>query len=279
MDIPDFLINLGKESSLHQEWVDALPALIKGLEKEWKLEIGRPFIQHASCSFVAPCLVNNKEQAVLKIGWPHEEGLHEIEGLRLLNGHPTVRLLRFDKEINSMLLERCMPGTALSREADAIQDEIICRLLKDIWKTNYKRENFRPLAVMVKQWNEETYQQLDLFPDPELAKSACQLKEQLIKSTKKRVLLATDLHAGNVLRAQRQPWLVIDIKPYVGDPTYDLTQHLLNNLEKLKANPSAIIDQLATLAGVDPFRLKQWMFARLASENGGAHQELAKELG
>jgi streptomycin 6-kinase len=31
------------------------------------------------------------------------------------------------------------------------------------------------------------------------------------------VLLATDLHAGNVLRAQRQPWLVIDPKPFVGD--------------------------------------------------------------
>ena len=34
----------------------------------------------------------------------------------------------------------------------------------------------------------------------------------------RRVLLCTDLHAGNVLAAQRRPWLVIDPKPYVGDP-------------------------------------------------------------
>ena len=38
----------------------------------------------------------------------------------------------------------------------------------------------------------------------------------------------TDLHAGNVVRAEREPWLVIDPKPFVGDPAYDATQHLLN---------------------------------------------------
>jgi len=43
------------------------------------------------------------------------------------------------------------------------------------------------------------------------------------------VLLATDLHAGNVLRAQREPWLVIDPKPFLGDPAYDATQHLFNS--------------------------------------------------
>ena len=36
-----------------------------------------------------------------------------------------------------------------------------------------------------------------------------------------RVLLVTDLHAGNVLAAEREPWLVIDPKPYVGDPAYE----------------------------------------------------------
>jgi len=39
------------------------------------------------------------------------------------------------------------------------------------------------------------------------------------------MLLATDLHAGNVLPAAREPWLVIDPKPFTGDPAYDATQH------------------------------------------------------
>jgi hypothetical protein len=42
------------------------------------------------------------------------------------------------------------------------------------------------------------------------------------------VLLCTDLHAGNVLAGPRRPWLLIDPKPYIGDPHYDLLQHLLN---------------------------------------------------
>jgi streptomycin 6-kinase len=38
--------------------------------------------------------------------------------------------------------------------------------------------------------------------------------------------LCTRLHVGNVLAAEREPWLVIDPKPYVGDPTYDVLQHV-----------------------------------------------------
>jgi streptomycin 6-kinase len=30
-----------------------------------------------------------------------------------------------------------------------------------------------------------------------------------------------DLHAGNVLATQREPWLVIDPKPFIGDPAFD----------------------------------------------------------
>jgi streptomycin 6-kinase len=45
------------------------------------------------------------------------------------------------------------------------------------------------------------------------------------------------LVAGNVLRAAREPWLVIDPKPFIGDPAYDATQHLLNCVERLRADP------------------------------------------
>ena len=178
-----------------------------------------------------------------------------------------------------MLLERCMPGSSLKREPAAFQDEAICRLLPEIWQAILPAgAPFRPLAAMVAQWNREAYQQLGRFPDPDLARKGCRLKEKLIESTEEQVLLATDLHAGNILRAQRRPWLVIDIKPYLGDPTYDLTQHLLNGLDRLSAYPDATIKRLAGLAGLDAFRLRAWMVARLASEQGGKHQALARKL-
>jgi streptomycin 6-kinase len=59
------------------------------------------------------------------------------------------------------------------------------------------------------------------------------------------MLLATDLHAGNVLRAEREPWLVIDPKPFVGDPAYDATQHLFNCGARLRADPEGTISRFA----------------------------------
>jgi streptomycin 6-kinase len=48
-----------------------------------------------------------------KIGMPHMEGEHEIDGLRFWDGDPTVRLLMADDDLGAMLLERCEPGTVL----------------------------------------------------------------------------------------------------------------------------------------------------------------------
>ena len=69
-----------------------------------------------------------------------------------------------------------------------------------------------------------------------------------------------------MLRAQREPWLAIDPKPFVGDPAYDATQHLLNCEERLHANPEGTIARVAGLMQLDPARVRRWLFARLAAE-------------
>ncbi|MEO1257464.1 MAG: aminoglycoside phosphotransferase family protein [Bacteroidota bacterium] len=277
--IPAHLIQLANDYPENQAWLKDLPAIIEKLKKEWHLDLGQPLTENATCSYVAPCTVNDKAPAVLKIGLPHEEAMHEIEGLQLLNGQPTVQLLRSDKTINAMLLEKCVPGTSLKSEPEPVQDEIIGELLKRIWEAGFAGAPFRPLASLVELWNRETLAQLHRFPDPELAKKGCRLKEKLVETTTLPVLLATDLHAGNVLRAERKPWLAIDLKPYVGDRSYDLTQHLFNCIERLTADPKATIRRVSKLAGVDEKRVTDWMFARTASESGGAHQQLALKLG
>jgi streptomycin 6-kinase len=80
------------------------------------------------------------------------------------------------------------------------------------------------------------------------------------------MLLATDLHAGNVLRAEREPWLVIDPKPFVGDPAYDATQHLSNCGARLRTDPQGTISRFAEFLEVDQERVRLWMFARAAAE-------------
>jgi streptomycin 6-kinase len=81
------------------------------------------------------------------------------------------------------------------------------------------------------------------------------------------MLLCTDLHADNVLAAEREPWLVIDPKPYVGDPTYDALQHILNCEDRLIADPYGLVARIADLCQLNPGRLRQWLFARCAVES------------
>jgi streptomycin 6-kinase len=74
------------------------------------------------------------------------------------------------------------------------------------------------------------------------------------------------LHAGNVLESQRKPWLVIDPKPFVGDPSYDSTQHLFNCVERLHSDPDRMFRRMGDLLGVDHERIRLWTFARAAAE-------------
>jgi streptomycin 6-kinase len=97
------------------------------------------------------------------------------------------------------------------------------------------------------------------------------------------VLLATDLHAGNILRSAREPWLVIDPKPFLGDRAYDATQHLFNCSARLRSDPDGMIQSFADLLGVDHERVRLWTFARAAAEprddwNNGELVELARAI-
>jgi len=55
-------------------------------------------------------------------------------------------------------------------------------------------------------------------------------------SAEQHVLLCTDLHAGNVLAAEREPWLVVEPKPFVGDRSTILSSTSTNE-DRLLAAP------------------------------------------
>jgi Aminoglycoside/hydroxyurea antibiotic resistance kinase len=63
------------------------------------------------------------------------------------------------------------------------------------------------------------------------------------------------------------PWLAIDPKPHIGDPTYDPLQHMLNCDERLHADPRALAARIADLLGLDRERLTLWLFARCMQES------------
>jgi streptomycin 6-kinase len=194
------------------------------------------------------------------------EGRDEADGLRFWNGDPTVRLLRSDDELGAMLLERCDPGTSLRERSEAEQNQVIATMLHRLWRTPNASHPFRPLSAQMEYWIAETVDHTEEWPDAELVRDGLRLFVELPRTAAEEVLLATDLHAGNVLRAQREPWLVIDPKPFIGDSAYDLTQHLFNCSVSLRSDPHGTIRRFAAQVGVDQERVRLWTFARAAAE-------------
>jgi len=119
---------------------------------------------------------------------------------------------------------------------------------------------------MTDYWTDETLAQIEHWPDTGLVREGLALFKELSLAPRAAVLLSTDLHAGNVLRSEREPWLVIDPKPFVGDPAYDATQHLFNCGARLRADPNGTIRRVASLLDMDYERVRLWTFARAAAE-------------
>jgi len=103
--------------------------------------------------------------------------------------------------------------------------------------------------------------------DPGLVRDGIAALRALPAAAQSTMLLCTDLHAGNVLAAHREPWLMIDPKPFVGDPAFDAVQHMLNCDERLASDPAGLAGRMAALLDLDPDRVRLWLFARCTQES------------
>lgn len=268
-------------------WLAALPDRVEELTARWGLELGEPFEPGGNCSWVAPGTDRDGREVVLKVAWQHTEALHEAEGLAALGGQGAVEVHAFehlapsrpghapdgDTDTTAMLLERCRPGTELRGRDEAEQHVVVTDLLQSVWAVDLPSDHpFRPLSVMADDWVVRAEARLAADPgrlDGGLAREGLALFRELSRTGPTEVLLLTDLHAGNVLSGERRPWLLIDPKPYVGDPHYDVLQHLLNCTGSLQADPIGLLTEVADLAGLDAGRVRQWLFARCVQESLG----------
>jgi streptomycin 6-kinase len=264
----DAAVSDGREA-----WLSSLPAVVTVLRDRWALAVGDPFEPGGHTAWVAPATDTVGRRLVVKVGWRHPEAEHEAEGLQFWNGDGAVRLHaaeRFDDTI-ALLLERCEPGAPLARKPETDQDQTLAGLMLRLWNEPPVDAVFRPLADMCDQWADEFEQRISTArhrpADPGLIRAGIALFRALPATAPRHVLLCADLHAENVLAAQRQPWLVIDPKPYLGDPTYDPLQHLLNCDERLRADPVGLAHRMADLVDVDRERLLLWLFARCIQES------------
>lgn len=256
-------------------WLATLPGTVARLARTWSLTVEAAFQPGGQTAWVAPVRDRAGDERVLKVAWRHPEAEHEADGLRAWAGHGAVQLYTVERSADTiaLLLERCRPGTPLAALPEPEQDEVIAGLLRRLRITPPAGHPFRSLRAMCAQWADEFAAQVAARPDavdPGLARDGVALFRTLPGDDEQSVLLVTDLHAGNVLAARREPWLIVDPKPHVaGDAAYDGVQHLLNCTERLQTDPAGLADRMAGLLEVDPVRLRRWLFARCVLESPG----------
>jgi streptomycin 6-kinase len=211
---------------------------------------------------------------VLKISWPHREAAGEAAALRAWNGHAAVRLLEHDEDRFALLIERCVPGGPLSG-ADHLSAhqrlEIGAGMLRELWSAPAEATaGVERLTDVAAEWAalvDERMERLRPLLDRGLVRHGARLLRDLPASASRDVLLHGDFNPGNVLAAQRLPWLVIDAKPMIGDPGYDpwpLVEQIDDPFSRPEPLP-VLAERLALVAGIleQPVeRLAGWGVAR-----------------
>jgi streptomycin 6-kinase len=260
--IPDMLARLGSSSS-GRTWLEVLPQLLEECVERWSLQVGEP-LAGGSSSLVLEAALQDGSDAILKIQFPHHETEHEATALSYWNGDGAVRLLARDPHRNALLLERCRPGTPLSElELDAALD-VMVTIFPRLWKP--ADAPFTPLAKEAGWWAQylpEKWERASRPFEPELLAVALEDLHSLPASQGHQVLLHQDLHADNVLRAEREPWLVIDPKPLIGEREFGIAALVRGG--ELGHSRDAIHHRLERLCSelvLDLERARRWTIAQ-----------------
>jgi streptomycin 6-kinase len=246
-----------------RDWLERLPSLVEACAAEWSLRVGEPF-DYAFASLAMPVTCADGTRAVLKVQFPDREGEHEAAALERWKGDGAVRLLAHEPGRRALLLERCVPGTSLARiEPDAALDVAI-DLLPRLWVP--AAAPFPSLAEEAASWSAELSEGWHRWEEPferRLLDASMDALAGLPPSQGRQVLIHQDLHADNVLRAEREPWLAIDPKPVIGEREFGLAALIRG--DELGRGPDAMrhrLDRLTIALGLDRERARSWAMAQ-----------------
>ena len=258
-------------------WLADLAGVVADLIERWNLTLG-PFLD-SHVSFTA-LVSRGVRDAVLKIpmagDFAHVSGnlrFQEHEALGVWGGEAAARLLDFDPATGAMLLERCVPGAQLADTVTLEEaDEIAADLMQRLWRPVPVPHPFSSLddfAVELGRRAQVNHERAAAPIEQSLLDEALELLGELRATDAAPVLLHGDLHHKNILSAEREPWLVIDPLPRVGDPTYDAVQFLL--FRKGSTPDPALtwgsdIVRFCRLVGIDEDRVRAWIFVRCVTD-------------
>ncbi|MFG1896928.1 aminoglycoside phosphotransferase family protein [Micromonospora zamorensis] len=258
MDLPEGL-DWVRTTPAGQTWLGTLPTWLAECTERWSLRLGPPF-RYAYASVALPADLPDGTAAVLKLQYPDEDSRHEADALAQWNGDGAIRLLAHDPERRALLVERCQPGTPLHELPMDRALDAVTALLPRLWRP--AGAPFTPLAEEAAGWIDRMPDNWDRAGRPyerRLLDAALDLLTGLASSQGEQVLVNQDLHAGNVLAADREPWLAIDPKPLTGEREFSVVPMVRGR--ELGHSPTAVrhrLDRLTAELGLDRERARGW---------------------
>lgn len=263
------------------DWRATIPSLLAEAATAWGLTPGRSYGGGAA-GYAARVELPDGTPAVLKLVWPHRESEHEVDALDCWGGNGAVRLLARNADGTAFLLERAEPGVFLSTIGPDAALDVLVGLLPRLWVPAGGR--FRSLADEAAWWAEALPAEWEQAGRPferTLVDAALAYIRDLAPTQGEQVLLHQDLHAWNVLAAQREPWLAIDPKPLAGERELGIAPIVRGGELGLgRREVRRRLDRLTGELGLDRERARGWTVAQTVAwgVNVPEHSEVARWL-
>lgn len=212
-----------------EAWLENLPNLIRYCEQKWSLRMGEPY--SLSVNYVAPAVMEDVKEVVVKLCIPGDGFMDEIEALKLFSSKGMVQLIDHDAEHGVLILEKLSPGHTLAEVEDHEEAARIAASVIQNLKTPAQDQTRLPTT---KAREENLKKQIKNHPEgigpiPRTTlDQALKVFTYLNETTEQQYLLHGDFHHYNVLASGDGMWTAIDPKGLIGEIEYDLIQYMLN---------------------------------------------------
>ncbi|MFD3743098.1 aminoglycoside phosphotransferase family protein [Nocardia sp. NPDC058633] len=267
------------------QWIDELPSVVADVAARWGLTgLSAPF-RGGTHAYVATAQRADQSRVVLKVPMVDEENVAEATALHVYAGDGAVRLLDFDPGSGALLLEWARPGTELlnqpgfpsleGRPENAEKVAFACGLYRRLRRpVGTVPAGFPPFPFATEvvdglrgRLEAANSQLAELLPD-QLREKADYWCGALAAPDGPLFIVNRDTHLGNIVAAEREPWLLIDPKPCLGEAAFDAGFLLMIQIQSnpTREHADTVIAATATALDVDPERARGWALVRAVEE-------------
>lgn len=250
-------------------WIQSLPELIQGCARSWGLRLGPPF-PGLTYNWTGAAQKLDGTAVVLKVCFPGREYQTEVAALHAFGGRGAARLLDADETRSAMLLERCVPGLPA---ASVSEDDATAALIATMTRLRSPPPARHPFPT-IGDWIAEMAARSAIVCPPTgpfptyWIDRAIALAGQLAVRAGVLLVLHGDLHHGNLLQAEREPWLAIDPKGVIGPAEAEIGPYLLNrlptpwNADQARKVLSRRVERVGEGCGLEVDRVRAWGVVR-----------------